>query len=205
MPREIKMPKLSDTMEEGTINVWRKSQGEHVEKGDILVEIETDKADMEFEAYMAGTLAKILVSPGETVAVGTPIAIVRLETDSDEALASFLARYAEGAAAAPAAAAAPVAAAQAPAPAAPARVEPTVRLPEPTALPFDPGSVAPSCRTRTACAPRPGRGCSPRTAAWISPRSRARDRGARCGWATWSATSRRSRSGRRRCSRATSR
>ena len=103
MPREIKMPKLSDTMEEGTINVWRKAEGEHVEKGNILVEIETDKADMEFEAYMAGTLARILVQPGETVSVGTPIAVVRLERDTDEELAEFLSRY--GAAEAPAAAA----------------------------------------------------------------------------------------------------
>ena len=91
MPREIKMPKLSDTMEEGTLNVWRKSEGDAVQKGDILVEIETDKADMEFEAYMTGTLAKILVPAGETVPIGTPIAIVKLAKDSDEDLAAFLA------------------------------------------------------------------------------------------------------------------
>ena len=78
MPREIKMPKLSDTMEEGTLNVWRKSEGDAIAKGDILLEIETDKADMEFEAYMSGTLVKILVPAGETVAIGTPIAVVRL-------------------------------------------------------------------------------------------------------------------------------
>ena len=91
MPREIKMPKLSDTMEEGTLNVWRKSEGDAIRKGDILVEIETDKADMEFEAYMSGTLAKILVPAGETVPIGTPIAIVKLVKDSDEDLAAFLA------------------------------------------------------------------------------------------------------------------
>ncbi|MCI0547712.1 MAG: pyruvate dehydrogenase complex dihydrolipoamide acetyltransferase, partial [Candidatus Rokubacteria bacterium] len=98
MPREIKMPKLSDTMEEGTINVWRKAEGDPVAKGDVLVEIETDKADMEFEAYMAGSLARILVPAGETVAVGTPIAVVRLPRDTDEEVAAFLARYAGGAA-----------------------------------------------------------------------------------------------------------
>ena len=81
MPREIKMPKLSDTMEEGTLNVWRKSEGDAIAKGDILLEIETDKADMEFEAYMSGTLVKILVPAGETVAIGTPIAVVRLKHD----------------------------------------------------------------------------------------------------------------------------
>lgn len=121
MPREIKMPKLSDTMEEGTINVWRKREGDRIERGDILVEVETDKADMEFEAYMAGTLAKVLIHPGETVAVGTPIAVVRLDGDSDAELEAFLAKYAGAggaAVAAPAAATAttsgPPAAAAAP-------------------------------------------------------------------------------------------
>src|SRR5215472_6012804 len=91
MPREIKMPKLSDTMEEGTINVWRKREGDSVKKGDVLLEVETDKADMEFEAYMAGTLERILVQTGATVPVGTPIAIVRLEMDTDQDMAAFLA------------------------------------------------------------------------------------------------------------------
>jgi len=91
MPREIKMPKLSDTMEEGTLNVWRKREGESVAKGDVLLEVETDKADMEYEAYVAGTLVRILVPAGETVSVGTPIAVVRLERDSDEDLQAFLA------------------------------------------------------------------------------------------------------------------
>jgi len=103
MPREVKMPKLSDTMEEGTINSWRKREGDAIARGDILVEIETDKADMEFEAYMAGTMARILVKEGETVSVGTPIAVVRLERDDDRELAEFLARYEGGAAPAPAA------------------------------------------------------------------------------------------------------
>ena len=102
MPREIKMPKLSDTMEEGTLNIWRKSEGDAVRKGDILAEIETDKADMEFEAYMSGTLAKILVPAGETVPIGTPIAIVKLVKDSDEDLAAFLASRDLGSGAAPA-------------------------------------------------------------------------------------------------------
>lgn len=91
MPREIKMPKLSDTMEEGTLNVWRKREGETIRKGDILLEVETDKADMEYEAYVAGTLEKILVDAGRTVSVGTPIAIVRLESDSDAEFEAFLA------------------------------------------------------------------------------------------------------------------
>ena len=113
MPREIKMPKLSDTMEEGTLNVWRKREGERINKGDVLLEVETDKADMEFEAYMSGTLAKILVEAGATVPVGTPIAVVRFDADSDADLAAFLA--ARGVAAG-AAAAAPAAGAAMPAP-----------------------------------------------------------------------------------------
>jgi len=73
---EIKMPRLSDTMEEGAINTWRKQPGDTVTAGDTLVEIETDKAVMEYEAYQSGTLAKILVPEGQTVDIGTPIALI---------------------------------------------------------------------------------------------------------------------------------
>ena len=73
---EITMPRLSDTMEEGAIAAWRKRPGDHVEPGDVLVEIETDKATMEYEAYDAGTLAAVLVREGDTVAIGTPIALL---------------------------------------------------------------------------------------------------------------------------------
>lgn len=73
---EIKMPRLSDTMEEGAISTWRKQPGDTVEIGDPLVEIETDKAVMEYEAYQAGTLAKILVPEGEAVEIGAPIALL---------------------------------------------------------------------------------------------------------------------------------
>ena len=71
---DITMPRLSDTMEEGAIAVWHKQPGDKVSVGDILVEIETDKATMEYEAYDAGTLSEILVNVGETVSIGTPIA-----------------------------------------------------------------------------------------------------------------------------------
>ncbi|WP_170386215.1 pyruvate dehydrogenase complex dihydrolipoamide acetyltransferase [Ruegeria atlantica] len=77
MPIEITMPSLSPTMEEGTIASWLVSEGEQVSPGDILAEIETDKATMEFEATDAGTVAKILVPAGtENVAVSTLIAII---------------------------------------------------------------------------------------------------------------------------------
>ncbi len=71
---DILMPRLSDTMTEGAIAVWHKKPGDQVEPGDVLVEIETDKALMEQEAYDAGTLSEILVQEGENVAIGTPIA-----------------------------------------------------------------------------------------------------------------------------------
>ncbi|MGZ3392507.1 MAG: biotin/lipoyl-containing protein [Isosphaeraceae bacterium] len=58
---EITMPRLSDTMEEGTIGRWLKKPGDEIKKGDILAEIETDKATMDLEAYETGTLQQILV------------------------------------------------------------------------------------------------------------------------------------------------
>ncbi|WP_199190355.1 dihydrolipoamide acetyltransferase family protein [Cryobacterium sp. N22] len=73
---EITMPRLSDTMTEGAIAVWHKKPGDRVEVGDVLVEIETDKATMEYEAYDAGTLSKQLVPEGEQVAIGAPIALL---------------------------------------------------------------------------------------------------------------------------------
>jgi pyruvate dehydrogenase E2 component (dihydrolipoamide acetyltransferase) len=73
---EIVMPRLSDSMEEGTILQWLKQVGDEVAIGDELVEIETDKANMAYESDVAGTLSEILVQEGETVAIGTPIAIV---------------------------------------------------------------------------------------------------------------------------------
>jgi pyruvate dehydrogenase E2 component (dihydrolipoamide acetyltransferase) len=73
---EIVMPRLSDSMEEGTILSWLKQVGDEVAVGEELVEIETDKANMAYEADVAGTLTEILAQEGETLAIGTPIAIV---------------------------------------------------------------------------------------------------------------------------------
>ena len=70
------MPRLSDTMEEGAISTWRKHPGDSVAVGDVLVEIETDKAVMEYEAYEAGTLSKILVDEGQTAQIGAAIALI---------------------------------------------------------------------------------------------------------------------------------
>ena len=77
MPIELKMPALSPTMEEGTLAKWLVKEGDAVKSGDILAEIETDKATMEFEAVDEGTIAKILVAEGtDGVKVGAPIAIL---------------------------------------------------------------------------------------------------------------------------------
>ena len=72
MPIAIQMPALSPTMEEGTLAKWLKQEGDTIEIGDIIAEIETDKATMEFEAVDEGTLGKIMVAEGtEGVKVGT--------------------------------------------------------------------------------------------------------------------------------------
>ena len=80
MPIEIKMPALSPTMEEGTLAKWLVKEGDSVAAGDIMAEIETDKATMEFEAVDEGTIASITVAEGtENVAVGTVIAMLAEE------------------------------------------------------------------------------------------------------------------------------
>ena len=76
MSEEITMPKLSDTMEEGTLLKWFKKEGEYVQQGEALFEVETDKAVMEVESFVSGILSQIFVQEGEKVPVGTPIAIV---------------------------------------------------------------------------------------------------------------------------------
>ncbi|USI78936.1 pyruvate dehydrogenase complex dihydrolipoamide acetyltransferase [Sphingopyxis sp. USTB-05] len=114
MPIELKMPALSPTMEEGTLAKWLVKEGDTVKSGDLLAEIETDKATMEFEAVDEGTIAQILVAEGtDNVKVGTVIAVIAGE---DEDAGSVKAAPA----AAPAPAAEPKAEAPAAAPAAPA-------------------------------------------------------------------------------------
>jgi pyruvate dehydrogenase E2 component (dihydrolipoamide acetyltransferase) len=85
----INMPRLSDTMEEGTVASWLKQVGDAVEEGDILAEIETDKATMEFESFFSGTLLHVGIQVGETAAVDTLLAIIGPEgTDVAAILAS---------------------------------------------------------------------------------------------------------------------
>ena len=126
MPTEILMPALSPTMEEGTLAKWLVKEGDEVSSGDLLAEIETDKATMEFEAVDDGVIGKILIAEGtEGVKVNTPIAVLLGDGESAGDVAASPAPAAPAApaeASAPAApAAAPAAAAApAPAPAAPA-------------------------------------------------------------------------------------
>jgi pyruvate dehydrogenase E2 component (dihydrolipoyllysine-residue acetyltransferase) len=89
MPIELKMPALSPTMEEGTLAKWLVKEGDTVASGDILAEIETDKATMEFEAVDEGTIAKILVAEGtDGVKVGAPIALLAGEGEDASASAA---------------------------------------------------------------------------------------------------------------------
>jgi len=87
MAEVINMPRLSDTMEEGTVASWLKKVGDKVEEGDILAEIETDKATMEFESFNEGTLLHIGVQEGETAKVDTLLAIIGEE---GEDISSYL-------------------------------------------------------------------------------------------------------------------
>ncbi|WP_170343947.1 pyruvate dehydrogenase complex dihydrolipoamide acetyltransferase [Ruegeria atlantica] len=129
MPTEILMPALSPTMEEGTLAKWLVKEGDTVSSGDLLAEIETDKATMEFEAVDEGIVGKILIPEGtEGVKVNTPIAVLLEDGESADDIAAAPAKAPEAAsaadagneAAAPAASEAP---APAPAPAAPVKAD----------------------------------------------------------------------------------
>jgi len=76
MAKILDMPKLSPTMEEGVLSAWHKKEGDPVGVDDLLADVETDKATMEFRAFDAGTLLKILVPPGSQVKLGQPVAIL---------------------------------------------------------------------------------------------------------------------------------
>jgi len=76
MAEKIEMPKLSDTMEEGVIAKWNVKEGDKVESGDVIAEVETDKATMEVEVFDSGTILKILVNEGEAVPLGATMAII---------------------------------------------------------------------------------------------------------------------------------
>ena len=87
MPIQVLMPALSPTMEKGNLAKWLKSEGDRIKAGDVIAEIETDKATMEVEAVDEGTLGKILIPAGTAdVAVNTPIAVILGENEDASAL-----------------------------------------------------------------------------------------------------------------------
>ena len=119
----VTMPRLSDTMTEGTVASWLKKVGDTVKEGDILAEIETDKATMEFESFHSGTLLYIGLKEGESASVDSLLAIIGpAGTDVNAVLAALQG----GGASAPAAAAAPAAESKPAAAAAPAATASTV-------------------------------------------------------------------------------
>ena len=97
---KITMPALSSTMKEGRVVSWLKNEGDAIEAGEAIMVVESDKADMDVEAFEDGFLAKIIVGEGEMAPVGEPVALIA----SDEGeIASVVAAYSSGGAAAPAA------------------------------------------------------------------------------------------------------
>jgi len=152
MLKEVQMPKLGQTVEEATIDTWHKQEGDTVEKGDVLLEITTDKATLEVEAYVAGTLRKQLYDAGAVVPVNAVIAFVG---DADDELTDAMVQEALAAAPAAAQAAAPAAEAPAPTPAAtptpaaaPAAPQPAVAAPAPAPAAAPPGRLFASPRAR---------------------------------------------------------
>lgn len=83
MPEDFVMPKLGHVMEEATVVAWLKQAGDRIAKGEVFLEVETEKAELEVEAPLDGVLVEIVVGPGETVEVGTLLARVeKLENES---------------------------------------------------------------------------------------------------------------------------
>src|SRR5215470_17374835 len=133
MPTEILMPALSPTMEEGKLAKWLVKTGQEVKPGDIIAEIETDKATMEVEAVDAGKVSELLVAEGtEGVKVNTPIATLLLEGDDAAAVP------ARSAAPSPAPARSNPPPAPSPPPAAPAAGKPAAAAPVAAAAPAKP-------------------------------------------------------------------
>ena len=135
MASRVVMPKLSDTMEEGKILRWLKKEGDKVETGQTLAEVETDKATVEMEAYTNGTLRKLIAKEGDTIPIGALIAVIGSPEEDISALVESAGGGGAAAPAPPPAAATP-APRPAPAPAAPRpAAPPAARGPAPAAEP----------------------------------------------------------------------
>ena len=151
----VVMPKLSEAMETGKLIKWLKKEGDRIQGGDILAEVETDKADVEMEAFGSGVLRKILVSPGQSVPVGSLIAVI---ADADEDIASVLAQAPTPSAPASAPAPAPAAPSAPPKPTAPTPAAEPRPAPAVAVVPSRPVAPAPS-----AVAPAPAAVAAPAT------------------------------------------
>src|SRR5580692_11219024 len=152
MAQIIGLPKLSPTMEEGVLVRWTKKEGDKVSPGDLVAEVETDKANMDFNIEDEGTLLKLLVKEGETVKLGAPVAIIG---NPGEDVSALLAQAKQGAAATPA---------PAPVKAAPAKAAPKAELAQadepqprlrPTTKPPAPASTATGPSAKPDNKPRP--------------------------------------------------
>src|SRR5205807_4988107 len=135
---KVVMPKLSEAMESGKIIKWLKKEGDRVQAGDILAEVETDKADVEMEAFGGGVLRKILAQAGEKTPVGALIGVIAEPSDDISALLAGAPAPAAAPAAAPGPPAAPVVA---PIGAAPSPAVRTVTRPEPAPAAAVPAGV----------------------------------------------------------------
>jgi len=144
MAKILEMPKLSPTMEEGVLSAWHKKEGDEVAVDDLLAEVETDKATMEFRSFDKGTLLKILVPAGSEVKLGQPVAVVGA---TGEDVSAITAKAGPTASAAPQPATAPP---QPPAPPAPARSPGTMPPPETMAPPAQRRPSTTSVLDRTA-------------------------------------------------------
>jgi pyruvate dehydrogenase E2 component (dihydrolipoamide acetyltransferase) len=163
---EVFMPRLSDTMQEGTVSTWTKNVGDRVEKGDVLAEIETDKATMELEAYDSGVLERIVVDAGKTVPIGEIIAVI-----GDGSGAGAGGGTGAAVSAGEATPAAPAADAQ---PEPPVSASPAT----PTATPVAPAPAAPSAPATPSAPAAPSANGSAGTTVKASPLARAMARDA---------------------------
>lgn len=146
MANVIEMPRLSDTMTEGVIAAWHKKVGDKVSSGELLAEIETDKATMDLESFFSGVLLHIGGEAGKGIAVGSLMAVIGAE---GEDISGILAKYSGAAAPAPAPApAAPAAPEPAPAPAAPAAPPLPAAAPAPAPAAPAPAAASPDGRLK---------------------------------------------------------
>ena len=149
---KVVMPKLSEAMETGKLLRWLKQEGDRISGGDIIAEIETDKADIELEAFGSGVLRKLLATPGTAVPVGGLIAVI---AEADEDISTVVGGVPARPAAAPAPTPAPAAASAAPPASAPA-VAPPPAARAPAAAPV-PSAPAPAGVASAAAVLPPGR------------------------------------------------